>query len=87
MSSTKKDAQVLIYTTRACPHCGRAKAYLRDRHVHFRERSLEDSRSALAEFRHLGGRSVPVILIGHRRVDGFHPKRIDKALRHAGLTD
>ena len=87
MSSSKKPPRVTIFTTDSCAHCHRAKAFLRSRHVRFRERNLTSSRSAMTEFQRLGARCVPVIVIGERRIDGFHPDRLERALRHAHLTD
>jgi glutaredoxin len=77
---------VVIFTTTRCRHCDRAKAFLRSRRVPFRERNLSGSPGAVAEFRRLGARGVPVILVGQRRIDGFEPGLLADALRRAGLT-
>jgi hypothetical protein len=37
MSAARRTHRVLVFTTPTCPWCNRAKAYLRERHVPFRE--------------------------------------------------
>ncbi len=75
MASQKKGKQVVIYTTTACAHCRRAKEFLRERGIAFREMDVSASQRARKELQRLGARGVPVLLIGGERMDGFEPKR------------
>jgi glutaredoxin len=75
-----KPCEVKIYTTANCSYCRQARAYLVSRKIRFNERDVEVNPSALEEFRRLGGRGVPVILIGEDRMDGFDEGRLGELL-------
>ena len=77
-------ARIRMFTTQWCPICKKAKAYLRERGIPFEELDVEASASAKAEYDQLGGKGVPVILVGERRMDGFDAGRMESALAEAG---
>ncbi len=73
--------RVLVYTTRTCPWCTRAKAYLAQRRVPFREVDIERDPSAARDLvRRTGQTGVPVVEIDGRPVVGFDRQRIDRLL-------
>jgi glutaredoxin len=76
--------RVRIYTTSWCGYCKKAKAQLAARRVPFDEIDVETSDSGQREFASLGGRGVPVILVGGQRMDGFDAGRLDAMLQTAG---
>jgi len=76
---------VKIYTTTWCGYCKRAKAYMQARGVRFEELDVETSSQGQVEFRSIGGRGVPVILVGNQRMDGYSQESLDAMLRQAGL--
>jgi hypothetical protein len=45
---------------------------------------VEASDSARREFASLGGRGVPVILVGSQRMDGYNAGRLEAMLQSAG---
>ncbi|MDX5298595.1 MAG: glutaredoxin 3 [Gammaproteobacteria bacterium] len=64
-------APVLIYTTRYCPYCIRAKQLLRSKGVEFTEMAVDDEPSLRDEMTRRSGRhTVPQIWIGDRHVGG-----------------
>jgi glutaredoxin len=71
MSGNDKTKPVVIFTSRPCSHCQRAKAFLRGRGIAFREMDVGSSQRARKELERLGTRSVPVLLVGGERLDGF----------------
>jgi glutaredoxin len=75
---------VKIFTTTWCGYCKRAKKQLAARGVPFREIDVEASDSGQREFAALGGRGVPVILVGSQRMDGFDTAGLDAMLANAG---
>lgn len=75
---------VVLYSTEWCGVCKRAKAHLRQRGVTFTEHDIEKHSLARAEFQRLGGRGVPLITVGDRRMKGFSAARLDRMLREAG---
>ena len=73
---------VVIFTTPTCSWCRRAKQYLTEKHVAFREVDVSrDERSAREVVRMTGQTGVPVVLIGNQPVVGFDKPRIDHLLR------
>lgn len=73
--------RVLVFTTPTCPWCTRAKAYLRERRVAFREVDVSrDAAAARDLMRRTGQVGVPVIEIDGRPVVGFDRPQIDRLL-------
>lgn len=62
---------VIMYGTDWCGTCAKARRYFKDRGIAFRDLDIEKDPSARAEFKRLGGKGVPVILVGDKRLNGF----------------
>ena len=63
---------VIVYTTRVCPFCVRAKALLNAKGIEFEERTVElspEGRQFLIDLS--GRRTVPQILINETPIGGF----------------
>jgi glutaredoxin-like YruB-family protein len=71
---------VTLYTTSWCGICKRAKAHLDRKGVSYRAVDIEQDRSARDEFKRLGGRGVPLIVVGNRSMHGFDARRLDRML-------
>lgn len=84
-SAARAHVRVTLYTTRWCPHCGRARRWFRVRGIPFDERDVERDPVAAAQHRRLQpARTVPVIAIeGGGVMTGFVAdelrRRIDRA--------
>ncbi len=73
--------RVLVFTAPSCPWCRRAKAYLRERQVPFREVDVSrDAAAARDLVRRTGQMGVPVIQIDGRPIVGFDRPQIDRML-------
>ena len=73
--------RVLVFTTPSCPWCIRAKQYLRERNVRFREVDVaRDPAAARDLVRRSGQTGVPVVEIDGRPVVGFDKQQIDRLL-------
>jgi len=83
-SAAKAKEKVRIYTTVWCGYCKKAKAHLATRGVPYDEVDVEASERGRSEFTQLGGRGVPVILVGNQRMDGFDASGLDAMLAGAG---
>ncbi len=83
--ATTGTVQVKLYTTTWCGYCKKAKAYLQARGTSFREIDVESSEQGRSEFQALGGRGVPVILVGNQRMDGYSEGTLAGMLKQAGL--
>jgi len=75
---------VTMYMTDWCPYCRQASAYFRRNGVPFAELDIEKNAAANAEYRRLGGRGVPLILVGEQRMSGFSEPRMTQMLKAAG---
>jgi glutaredoxin len=84
-SARKASARVVMYTTPTCGFCRQAKAHFNYRRVAFEERDVERSPEFRREFDRLGGRGVPVILVGEQRMDGYERAALDGMLSAEGL--
>ena len=79
--NVQRTHRVLVFTTPTCPWCNRAKAYLREQHVPFREVDVSrDAPAARDLVRRTGQMGVPVIEIDGRPVVGFDRPRINRLL-------
>ena len=70
--------QVVMYSAEWCGVCKRAKAYFQQKRIAFSERDIDKSKSARTEFDKLGGKGVPIILVGEKRMNGFNAERFDR---------
>lgn len=76
-----KAPRLTLYTTSRCPHCRQLKAWLSKHNLRFQEFDVERNQRAQKTFARLGGRAVPVLMIGEQRVDGFDPKKLARLLK------
>ncbi len=72
--------RITLYSTRRCPHCRQLKTWLQQRGLRFQEFDIESNRRAFKAFQRLGARSVPVLLVGEQRIDGFDRQRLQRLL-------
>jgi glutaredoxin-like YruB-family protein len=73
---------VVLYSTPTCGYCRKAKSYLNERKVPFREFDVSrDQRRAEEMIRKSGQMGVPVLDINGRVIVGFNQGAIDQALR------
>lgn len=64
-------AEVIIYTTRICPYCVRAKELIRKKGYDYREIDVSDDEERRKMMEKSGGRrTVPQIFIGDRHIGG-----------------
>lgn len=70
---------IVMYATATCPYCAKARAYMAARGIPYEERDADDSQ----EFEQLGGRGVPLFVIGSEVLQGFNPAALDAAIWRA----
>lgn len=79
--ATTRPHRVLVFTTPTCPWCQRAKQYLRQQNVPYREVDVSrDSAAARDLVRRTGQMGVPVVEIDGRPIVGFDQRTIDRML-------
>jgi len=85
-SSPNDFPEVVIYTTRTCPHCRKALAHLDRRGVPYVNKDVESDNRAEKEYlrKGKGRRGVPLIDVGGEILRGYSPRSLDAALdRHS----
>ncbi|MGD8587959.1 MAG: glutaredoxin family protein [Chromatiales bacterium] len=85
MHSKHKTAKVVLYTTLNCPHCQNAKRWFNKNNIPFLDFNVGKPGMIQKQFFQLGGRSVPLIVIGDQQLRGFDPKRLTAVLTEYGL--
>ena len=63
---------VVLYGASWCKYCKKARAYFRQNRIAFTEFDIEKNSRARKEFDELGGRGVPLIIVGHYKMNGFN---------------
>jgi glutaredoxin len=82
--AAKAAAPVVMYATSWCPYCAKARAYFAKNGIAYVEHDIEKSAAVNAEFKRLGGRGVPLILVGTERISGFSELAFESMLARAG---
>jgi glutaredoxin len=74
---TKRES-VVMYSASWCGVCKRAATYFRAKGIPYRDYDVETSAKGRADFKRLGGRGVPIILVGEARMNGFSPAHFEQ---------
>ena len=74
-------AKVILFSTSTCSWCRRAKKYLKENKIPFKEINVERDPSAARDVaRKTGQTGVPVIKIGSKWIVGFDKTTIEREL-------
>lgn len=71
---------VIVYSSTYCTYCNQVKQFLGNKRVVFEERSVDTNERFAEELYNMGMRSVPVTVIGSRKIVGMNPAAIGQAL-------
>lgn len=67
---------VVLYATSWCGYCEKMREFFAEHKIEYREYDVEASNEAMAEFKELGGKGVPLVLVKGRVVIGYAPKTV-----------
>ena len=70
--------QVIMYSTEWCSYCKKARKYFAKRGIDYKEYDIEKDSRAMREYKKIGGRGVPVILVGDKRMNGFSQRGFER---------
>lgn len=76
------DGTVELYVTSWCGYCRKAQEYLKSRQVPYVAYDIEKDAAAARRHKELGGRGVPLIVIGDKRISGFSAEALDHYLEN-----
>jgi glutaredoxin len=68
--------EVTLYATSWCGYCAKTRRLLKQLRVEYTEYDIEQDATANARFQKLGGRGVPLIIIGKDVIHGFDEDEI-----------
>lgn len=74
---------VEIYVTDWCGYCRQAQSYMKSMGIPFVAYDIEKDSSANRRHKELGGRGVPLIIIGPNRMSGFSAKQLEYYLNNS----
>lgn len=79
--SRKRYPRVILFTTPSCSYCRKAKQYLRQRQVPFKDVDVSRDAAAARDMVKRSGQSgVPVIDVGGKVIVGFDRPKVDRLL-------
>lgn len=64
---------VEMFSASWCSTCKVARKYFQKHNIKFVEYDIDESKSAIKRFEELGGRGIPLILVGEKKMSGFSP--------------
>lgn len=73
--------QVVMYSTRWCGFCARARQYFEQNRISYTEYDIETDNAAKLRYEAFNGRGVPVIFVGKKRMNGFSVKGFEQLYR------
>ena len=86
LARTAGEAGVTVYVTEWCPYCRATQEYLDARGVAYRAVDIESSEEAYGEYAREGGTgSIPLIVVGEERMQGFQEAALEGLLQRNGI--
>lgn len=85
-STPKKDrftGTVEMYVTDWCGYCKKARSYMDSKGISYVAYDIEKDSSARQRHKELGGRGVPLIIIGSNKMSGFSPETLEYYLNNS----
>lgn len=76
-----KKGKVVMYTATWCGICKKAKSYFVANHIPHVTYDVEHSSIGKMDFKSLGGKSVPIIILGKNRMNGFTVAKFEQAYK------
>jgi glutaredoxin len=71
---------VVMYATKKCGYCAKARAFFKKYAVSYTEYDIRTDKKALERFKKLNGHGVPLIFIGDKRVAGYQELLLKRLL-------
>ena len=78
--AAQHEERVILYATQWCAYCKKTRKFLEQNNIPYYEYDVESSSEGYDQFKALGGRGVPLLLVNGKVIKGFDTKRILKYL-------
>jgi glutaredoxin-like YruB-family protein len=66
-----------MYATSWCGYCAAAESYMKSKNYSYVKYDIEKDSAAKQRHKELGGRGVPLIIIGNNKMSGFSPDNLE----------
>jgi mycoredoxin len=76
-----KQIQVVVYGSATCTFCAKTRDYFQQNRIAFSDVDVANTDMSKEKLAQIGIESVPVVLIGNRKIRGFHPDQFEAALK------
>ncbi len=73
--------KVVMYDAAWCGVCKQAKQYFREKRIAYVSYDVENNQIGKRDFKRLKGRSVPIIILGNKRMNGFTIQKFENLYR------
>ena len=70
--------KVVLYTAAWCGYCKKAIRHFKNKRIAYVAYDVEKSRKGRRAYKRLKARSVPIIIVGDKRMNGFNAAAFDK---------
>ncbi len=80
LRSQARSGDILMLASTTCIYCDRARSWMSEQRVPFKECMIETDSACLAEFQARGGRGTPTFVVRGRTVVGFDPAQLAEVL-------
>ncbi len=67
----RHEEKVVMYSTTWCGYCKKARRYFGANKIRYKEYDVENSAKGKRDYKKLGAKGIPVILVGKKRLNGF----------------
>jgi glutaredoxin len=84
-SAAQAHSQVTLFATKTCGYCRLTREFFASHNIRYREIDIEASRDGYAQFRALGGRGVPVVVVGDDVQHGYSEGSLKRLLSEHDL--
>lgn len=74
---------VEMYVTDWCGYCTKAQNYMKTKGIPYVAYDIEKDSAAKQRYKELGGRGVPLIIIGSNKMSGFSPESLEFYLNNS----
>jgi glutaredoxin len=74
------NGNIEMYVTSWCPTCKMAEKYIAEKGYPVNRYDIEKDKAAERRYKELGGRGVPLILVGSNRISGFSAQLLERYL-------
>ncbi len=68
----------IMYSTTRCGYCAKAREFFASEGIEFKEKNIDLSKQYRQEFNEIGGKGVPLIIYGRKRMNGFNVAKYKK---------